>query len=54
MHSSTLYLTEPSCLLAEKVLSKLPSEFDSIYFTNSGSEANELALLMAKIYTKNY
>jgi alanine-glyoxylate transaminase/(R)-3-amino-2-methylpropionate-pyruvate transaminase len=32
----------------------LPDGLDVVYFTNSGSEANDLAILMARAYTKNY
>ncbi|KRX00423.1 Pyridoxal phosphate-dependent transferase [Pseudocohnilembus persalinus] len=52
-HISTLYLTEQASLLAEKIGKKLPPDLDNVYFVNSGSEANELALLMAQLYTGN-
>jgi alanine-glyoxylate transaminase / (R)-3-amino-2-methylpropionate-pyruvate transaminase len=32
----------------------MPGELKVCYFTNSGSEANDLALLMARAYTNNY
>ena len=35
-------------------LSKLPGDLKVCYFVNSGSEANDLALLMARAYTGNY
>ncbi|XP_025830046.1 alanine--glyoxylate aminotransferase 2, mitochondrial-like [Agrilus planipennis] len=31
-----------------------PQPYSVVYFVNSGSEANELAILMARIFTKNY
>ena len=37
-------------MLAEK----LPGNLKVCYFVNSGSEANDLALLMARLYTGNY
>ncbi len=37
--------------LAEKILSLLPSEFDNVYLVNSGTEANEGAIKLAKKYT---
>jgi alanine-glyoxylate transaminase/(R)-3-amino-2-methylpropionate-pyruvate transaminase len=46
-------LSEPSSLLAEKITSKLPKSLNSVYFVNSGSEANELAMTMAQLYTGN-
>lgn len=39
---------------AEKLASKLPNDLNVVYFTNSGSEANDLAILLARLYTKNY
>lgn len=42
-----MYLTEPICRLADKITSLLPPGLDNVYFTNSGSEANELAMLMS-------
>ena len=32
----------------------MPGELKVCYFVNSGSEANDLALLMARAYTGNY
>ena len=39
---------------AEKLASKMPGDLKACYFVNSGSEANDLALLMARAYTQNY
>lgn len=33
---------------------KLGDGFDSVYFTNSGSEANDFAIHMARLYTKKH
>ena len=38
----------------EKLASKMPGDLKVCYFVNSGSEANDLALLMARAYTGNY
>jgi alanine-glyoxylate transaminase/(R)-3-amino-2-methylpropionate-pyruvate transaminase len=53
-HSTTIYLHPNIALFAEKLASKLPGDLKVCYFVNSGSEANDLALLMARLYTGNY
>jgi alanine-glyoxylate transaminase/(R)-3-amino-2-methylpropionate-pyruvate transaminase len=53
-HSTTIYLHPNVGAFAEKLVSKLPGELKVCYFVNSGSEANDLALLMARVYTGNY
>ena len=51
VNSNTRYLHPLQTEFAEKILSKLPSEFEVCYFVNSGSEANELALRLAQAHT---
>ena len=53
-HSTTIYLQPNVTRYAEKLASKLPGELKVCYFVNSGSEANDLALLMARVATGNY
>jgi len=53
-HSTTIYLQPNVALYAEKLASKMPGDLKVCYFVNSGSEANDLALLMARTYTQNY
>lgn len=53
-HSTTIYLNPNIGAFAEKLASKLPGELKVCYFVNSGSEATDLALLMARLYTGNY
>jgi alanine-glyoxylate transaminase/(R)-3-amino-2-methylpropionate-pyruvate transaminase len=53
-HATTLYLHPAIAQYAEKLASKMPGELKVCYFVNSGSEANDLALLMARLYTGNY
>lgn len=50
LHSSTLYLIEPQIELAERVakLSGIPDA--KVFFTNSGTEANDSALALATTY----
>jgi len=40
--------------LAEKLLSVVPESFKKVYFANAGAEAVEVALFLAKKYTKKY
>jgi len=46
------YIQTPQVKLAEAIVNLLPQRFESCYFVNSGSEANEGALKLAKRYTK--
>lgn len=52
-HTTTIYLHPAIGLLAKRLAEKMPRELDKTYFTNSGSEANELAILSAREYTGN-
>lgn len=45
------YIQSPQVLLAQRLASLLPSTLSSVYFTNSGSEAIEGAMKLAKRYT---
>ena len=45
------YIQAPQVRFAEKLVSILPANLNSVYFTNSGSEAVEGALKLAKRYT---
>jgi alanine-glyoxylate transaminase/(R)-3-amino-2-methylpropionate-pyruvate transaminase len=53
-HSTTIYLQPNVAEYAEKLASKMPGDLKVCYFVNSGSEANDLALMMARLYTGNY
>ncbi|MEO6036021.1 MAG: aminotransferase class III-fold pyridoxal phosphate-dependent enzyme [Verrucomicrobiota bacterium] len=53
-HSTTIYLHPNITRFAEKLASKMPGDLKVCYFCNSGSEANDLALLMARAYTGNF
>ncbi|XP_062172517.1 alanine--glyoxylate aminotransferase 2 homolog 2, mitochondrial-like [Alnus glutinosa] len=50
-HSTVLYLNHAIVDFAEALASKLPGDLKVVFFTNSGTEANELALMMARLYT---
>jgi len=53
MHTSTLYLSEPTIELAETIgqLSGIPDA--RVFFTTSGSEANDTAILLATSHRKS-
>ena len=51
-HVSTLFANEPQAALAKKIASIVPGEqLTKSFFTNSGTEANETAILTARCYT---
>ncbi len=52
-HSSTLFPTEAIVSLAERVGQIAPGRLKKSYFTNSGTEANEVAVLTARMHTGN-
>ena len=52
-HTSTAHLTEAMVALAEKMAAIAPGRLKKCYFTNSGSEANEVAVITARMYTGN-
>jgi len=53
-HSTTIYLNPEVGSLAKELTAKMPKELSVCYFVNSGSEANDLAMLMARCYTRNH
>jgi 4-aminobutyrate aminotransferase-like enzyme len=53
MHISTLYLNEPMLDLAEKVAEIAPEGMTKSFFSNSGTEANEMAALAARTFKGN-
>jgi alanine-glyoxylate transaminase/(R)-3-amino-2-methylpropionate-pyruvate transaminase len=50
-HTTTIYLNPNFARLAQRLAAKMPPGLDVTYFTNSGSEANDLAILLARAYT---
>ncbi|HSR69391.1 MAG TPA: aspartate aminotransferase family protein [Acidobacteriota bacterium] len=50
-HTSTLYLTEPQISVARKLSEMAPEGLTRTFFTNSGTEAVETAILTARLYT---
>ena len=52
-HTTTIYLHPTIAQFAEKLASKMPEGLSRSYFTNSGSEANEVAILSSREFTGN-
>lgn len=53
-HTTTIYLHPAIAEYGKMLAGKFPGNLSVCYFVNSGSEANDLALLMARLYTGNY
>ena len=53
-HATTIYLHPAMPLLAKKLAEKMPqADLKVSFFTNSGSETNDLAMTMARLFTGN-
>ncbi|OIW00637.1 hypothetical protein TanjilG_09118 [Lupinus angustifolius] len=50
-HSTVLYLNHVIADFAQALASNLPGKLKVVFFTNSGTEANELAMMIARLYT---
>ncbi|XP_047425209.1 alanine--glyoxylate aminotransferase 2, mitochondrial-like [Mugil cephalus] len=53
-HTTNIYVNSPFHEYCEKLTSHLPDPLKVVYLTNSGSEANDLAMLMARLHTGNF
>ncbi len=51
-HTTALYLTQPMVELAERLAGILPGDISRTFFCVTGSEANEGAMALARLYTK--
>jgi 4-aminobutyrate aminotransferase-like enzyme len=52
LNTNTRYLHDKLAMFAERVIATLPPPLGVCYFVNSGSEANELALRLARAHTR--
>ncbi|XP_055538884.1 alanine--glyoxylate aminotransferase 2, mitochondrial isoform X2 [Wyeomyia smithii] len=50
-HTTNIYMHPKIHEYAEKLASKMPGDLKNVYFVNSGSEANDLAMMIARLYT---
>uniref|UniRef100_A0A1B6E8D9 Alanine--glyoxylate aminotransferase 2, mitochondrial n=1 Tax=Clastoptera arizonana TaxID=38151 RepID=A0A1B6E8D9_9HEMI len=53
-HTTNIYMHPNLYEYAKMLTSKFPGDLKTVYFLNSGSEANDLAMLLARIHTKNF
>jgi 4-aminobutyrate aminotransferase-like enzyme len=53
-HGSTVFPNEAIVEIAEKLAEITPGEISKTYFTNSGTEANEMAVQLARVHTGNF
>jgi alanine-glyoxylate transaminase/(R)-3-amino-2-methylpropionate-pyruvate transaminase len=54
-HCTTMYFQSAAAHLAEELVGRFPEEVDWVaHFVNSGSEAIDLAVLMARLFTGNF
>ena len=51
LNTNTRYLHHSVIELAERLVATMPDELDTVMFTNSGSEANDIAWRLATAYT---
>jgi 4-aminobutyrate aminotransferase-like enzyme len=50
-HTTSIYLTSPMLELARELIGFINGSLNRVFFVNSGSEANEGALLLARLHT---
>ena len=53
-HTTTIYYHPVIAEYGKALADTLPGDLSVCYFVNSGTEANDLAILMARLYTGNY
>nr|KAG5707741.1 hypothetical protein BaRGS_003316 [Batillaria attramentaria] len=53
LNTNSRFLHDNLVLLAKRLAATMPDKLNVVYFTNSGSEANDLALRLALHHTKN-
>ena len=53
-HTTNVYMHPKIHEYAERLTEKLPEPLKCVYFVNSGTEANDMAMMMARLYTGNH
>jgi 2,2-dialkylglycine decarboxylase (pyruvate) len=54
IHLNSWMLSEPVLALAERLVELVPTSLDKVILVNTGGEANEIALRLAKMYTGRF
>ncbi|XP_013136506.1 PREDICTED: alanine--glyoxylate aminotransferase 2, mitochondrial-like [Papilio polytes] len=52
-HTTNIYRHPKIYEYAEKLITKFPKPLEVVYFANSGTEANDLAVVLSRLYTGN-
>lgn len=53
-HTTSIYMQPQIHEYAQRLVEKFPDPLKVVMFTNSGSEANDMAMYMARLYTGNH
>jgi alanine-glyoxylate transaminase/(R)-3-amino-2-methylpropionate-pyruvate transaminase len=53
-HTSPIYLSEWQAEYSKKLCEELGGDYDSVYLCNSGGEANDFAVYLARLFTNEY
>ena len=53
-HTTNIYMHPTIHQYVKKLAAKMPGNLKVVYLTNSGGEANDLAMVMARLYTGSY
>ena len=53
-HTTVIYLNNQIAEYAKELADRMPGNLKVVYFVNPGSEANDMALMMARLYTGQY
>jgi alanine-glyoxylate transaminase/(R)-3-amino-2-methylpropionate-pyruvate transaminase len=53
-HTTTIYYYPSIHEYTNKLLSKFPKELDTVIYTNSGSEANDMAMFISRLFTGKF
>ena len=53
-HTTTIYLHPTIAEYGKMLADRMPGDLKVCYFVNSGSEANDIAILMARLYSGNH